>query len=344
MCSVSRRASHVAWLWVLGILVLVGAPPATPNMLMDEEVWQKLTIGLSEICYWPAAKQAPTWVEVINFGDAAVSIAGWCLSDTKGPVYSVPRDLPPVPPSGLVLIQFQGASSPAHDDKEFTSDGVAKLYGRKEGALNSLRGPSNECALYISAQCRPQEIVEYVAWGEAKATANARAAGPAGVRTGGSFVFPYRELMGDIEVVPGMSIGRKVFRRQVTHRATGETRIRPAGKWMRYSPHEVTPGAPNRLPAPGVWGPNGRLSCTDATYFSWWWYVDHRAVDTQRWQAHLEVASAPDFENMIVDELVDAPYAHRPPLESGKFYWRVRMENGTSATPWSPTTEFEILP
>ena len=115
-----------------------------------------------------------------------------------------------------------------------------------------------------------------------------------------------------------------------------------AGRWLRYLPHEVTPGAKNRWPAPSFFRGYRAFSSDGPTIFTWRWDIDHRGLRVDEWRAHLQVATDAGFEHLVIDKFAEAIYKHTPPLEPGHYYWRVRAESEAEVTPWSVTAEYMI--
>ena len=202
----------IRWACVFCVLVGLAAFPTVANTLMPSESWERLTIGLSEICFLPADEASPTWVELFNFGQEPVDIAEWSLNDASGQRYMFPKDLASVPPEGIVLVVFQGPPSPPADDKDFDGDNAVTLYCRVEDATTAFRAWIGECALYAGDVAEAERIIDYVPWGEWQATSNWEAASTAHVWSGKYSVFRADPWPGELEMLPGSSMARKVFR------------------------------------------------------------------------------------------------------------------------------------
>ena len=314
--------------------------------------WEEFAIGLSEIYPLPSGEHEATWVELLNFGDRPVDIGGWCLRDKSRKSYLFPDDLPPVPPEGIVLVTFQGPTSPEEDDESFDARNVVRLHCRDQAASSMFRGLINECALYTSAQRREEQMVDYVCWGKWESGRNSEAAHRVGLWFSKRSVYEAFPKPGDPPGIhQGGSIGRKdLFLKPAidyTHQRYVEfspERLRPSGTsvWLIYTPDAVTPGVTNKWPAPVIYGPRGGRSGEGSTSFSWRW--DAHPIIMDEWRGHILVATDPDLQHLVIDKIADAIYRHVPPLEPGKYYWRVRAENDADGTPWSATTEFEIRP
>ena len=325
---------------VIAVLLALAPQGASANFLMDRDVCEKLTVGVSEICFLPLEGEPP-WVEIMNIGPQPVDVAGWRLFASKGPLYTFPADLPPVPPNGIVLVTLGQAGE---DDRSFTDDSLVRLFSEAQSAAKSLTGSIGELALYRTSQARAQDLVQYVRWGAWELTTHTQNALEAGRCAPRGYVFTADPQPGDVPIVRGASIGRHLLRREITNHKTGQKRKIVTGKWLRYLPHEVTPGQKNPWPAPRAYSPYCGLERGEHTSFTWAWDIDRRAIDLDAWSYHVQVATDPEFEDLVIDVVVDGLYHHKPPLDLGQYYWRVRAESSTEVTAWSPVTAFEIIP
>ena len=313
---------------------------------VQKDAWQ-IPIGISEICPVPAAGQS-SWVELMSFGEEPVQIGGWCLSDTRGSRYVFPEDLPPVPPKGIVLVSFQGPAGPPNDDKDFSGENVARLFSRAADANKSFLGQIGECALYNSGDVNTRQIVEYVSWGQWETTDNSERADALGLWPAGASVqTTTSEAPGYMPaLVAGGSIGRMVFSKREIDPVIGQVKQAPSAEWGLYRPHEVTPGERNVWPSPLLHRPNKAVFASSASTNFSWRGADMlcRLPDVASWRSHIQVAIDPDFNHLVIDKYVTAPYRHVPPLTVGEYYWRVRVERGSEATAWSLTGELEARP
>ena len=113
---------------------------------------------------------------------------------------------------------------------------------------------------------------------------------------------------------------------------------------MRYSPFQVTPGAPNPLPAvdsfaalPGAVFTRARVPLS--------WYTVGGATSYR-----VQVARTADFAVPLLDRTVAADHARAnraaqlltDPLPAGTFYWRVQAIEGGIEAPPSPPQSFEV--
>jgi len=275
------------------------------------------------------------------------------LSDTRGTRYVFPEDLPPVPPKGIVLVTFQGPASPPNDDKDFSSDNVAKLFVRTPHATNYFAGQINECALYASPDANGEDIVEYLCWGDYPDSEHAHSASDVRLWSGRrALVTIANRKPGDYFVLQeGGSLGRMAFRKPVWDTQDNRLEGGPSGDWLTYIPEETTPGRKNKYPSPipFIPHPDSHISPQGAcTGFQWIWQpaLIMRGDMALEWNSHLQVAGNPNFERLIIDSICPGTfsYAHPSPLEPGRYYWRVREERNGETTPWSPTGTFVINP
>ena len=339
---------------VLGAAVAASAGvgcQAQPEPPAAQGIWQ-VPMAISELYPLPPDGHA-AWVELVNSGQEALSIGGWSLADRGGTRYVFPEDLPPVPGQGLVLVTF-GNRVGATDDKSFEGDNVASLYARAEGASQSFRGAVNECALYAAPQPQPQQIVDYVCWGEHHDTVHALAAARVGLWAGAYGVSRAQPKPGEDESVvlsEGRSIGKVVFRKPVwVHDPeTGEHAISPSGDWFIYIPQEVSPGRRNGWPSPILFAPYPDMGISqfqlENVSFICMLRYPRGWGEIAQWKTRLQVATDVEFRNLVMDVVYDAPevYRHTPP-RGGRYYWRARMEKGEEHSPWAPPSTFEILP
>lgn len=330
----------------LGVSLAQEGEPVPPPPLPWPAEYANL--ALSEVQPLPLKEEDPTWVELRNFGEEPVSIAGWSLADQSGTRYVFPAGLPPVPPEGIVLVVFPGPQSPPEDDLSFEGDGCARLYSRNPDAASAFRGPVNECALYVGPEPKPEHLLDYLCWGEWRPTPNAEAAhrvglwprrfvhlltgpGPFGpnllLEPGGSCGRPYLSSPRYSETLQMMRPGHRV------------------GDWDAYAPPYVSPGQRNGYPPiTHIYGPRGKEVPIGPTGFGYAWPASLcHAPDKDRWRDHLQVSAVPDFSRLLVDALID-PQPYACDLPPGRYYWRIRLESPEAATPWSEVIEFELLP
>jgi len=319
-----------------------------PNRPAEGWAWEQYDISLSEICPVPR-DQFPTWVELYNQGQQSVDIKGWCLADKSGRVYLFRDDVPPVPPEGIVLVVFQGPSSPQEDDKDFEGDNLAVLYSRTQNTANAVRRLQNECALYTGENQRAEEMVDYVCWGGTQGLRNAERAIQA-VLWKATHANPVMVVSpgapGDGPgLEPGGSISRILFDKPELDAATGRVKKVPSRDWSIWPPRDVTPGEANILPAPLADILSGHMSSERGTALGWRLPdAVFTLADPENWAGHIQVGTDPELRNLVVDAHSHSPYHHTPSLGPGKYYWRVRLENGPLATAWSAVIEFELDP
>ena len=115
-----------------------------------------------------------------------------------------------------------------------------------------------------------------------------------------------------------------------------------------YPAHDVTRGTRNTWPSVFIYGPRGGVSYDGGpACFSIAWPASLCRIpeaDKDKWREHIQVATDPDLEDLVIDKHLPEhrPYQHALPV--GKYYWRIRVESDADATPWTPVVEFEILP
>ncbi len=337
-----RSVNVLLWGTVITLLLALAPQGASANFLMDRQIWEKLTVGLSEICFLPLAGEPP-WVEIMNIGPQPVDVAGWRLFASEGPLYTFPADLPPVPPNGIILVTLGQAGE---DDRSFTDDSLVRLFSEAQSAAKSLTGSIGELALYRTSQAHARDLVQYVRWGAWELTTHTQNALEAGMCAPRGYVFTADPQPGDVPMVRGASIGRRLTRQRVTFHKPDPDQKRKVvtGKWLRYLSHEVSPGEKNPWPAPRAYSPYCGLERGEHTSFTWAWDIDRRGIDLDAWSYHVQVATDPEFEDLVIDVVVDGLYHHKPPLDHGQYYWRVRAEGNNEVTAWSLVTGFEIIP
>ncbi len=80
---------------------------ARPTPLAAQERPGTGLVVLNEVLFSPS-KGAPQFVELKNAGEAGADLGGYRLANEKGSSYSLPPDLGPLPPAGVLLILFDG--------------------------------------------------------------------------------------------------------------------------------------------------------------------------------------------------------------------------------------------
>ena len=345
--QLSRRTGVLVGLPATVLLTVGPALTAWAQPAAPEGPWQ-LPMAISEVYPLPVEGEA-TWVELLNYGEEAVSIAEWCLADKGGVRYAFPEDLPAVPPQGIVLVAFGGEANPPADDTSFGDDNAGSLYSRTPETVTAFRGESNECALYASPQPTPEAMVQYVYWGDWQDTAQGRVARDLCLWDSSRGVTLTELKPGDEGLLlPGHSIGRAFFRKP---RWFPERQMVVTGgvclDWVIYVPAEVTGGRRNGWPSPVLLDPWPGI----ALHRDWRpWFAFHAAWNRMDpgWRGHFRVATDPDFRNVVLEgsRAIGEPSKPPPlpPLPPGRYYWTARLERGDQSTPWAPPNSFEILP
>lgn len=274
------------------------------------------------------------WVEVCNFGDTPVSIAGWRLQDGSGETYDVPSTTVPLPPDGCFVAVFPAGALP---ESLTNIPGVVVAQGDVAGRFLS---GTHECALFRRDAEGVLDLVDYVAWEVRRMpqTPLADAASAAGL--GRVYVGTYRALQhpGDgPRLRVGGTIGRKAW-------------SMPHQPWQVYRPADSTPALRNVPGRPLGVGPTvGALVDPPVINFLW----SGEPVVT------LQIARDPAFTDLVLETQIDrgAPdtsgaqtaYPGLDAWPAGTFYWRVKnhwvnpRDGSPRETSWSDTEEFGVI-
>lgn len=254
-----------------------------------------------------------------------VAIGGWQLTSQAGLLYTIPADLPPVPPGGYVLIYLDG-QGPAADQLQFVH-GVAKLH-TPSGVVNRLDDVADQLALYTGSTHSPATIRDFVAWGAPPQ--NADDAIVAGLWSASA----YLDFAPSGGYVAAEDAALQLQPNEAVGRFPGYD-----DTWSIYRSDQLTPGAANPVPNPAFSRPaNGDI--VDAANVVLGWSVMPHAV-----RYHVQIAAAADFANPIVNTTTEyADYHHNGLLGPGTVYWRVRTETDTgNLGPWSLPLAIETV-
>lgn len=156
---------------------------------------------------------------------AASRMAGWQLRDGDGNAYTLPADLPALPPETFVLVHFDGQGAAANDYD--ASDGRVELH--TPAGLTTIFDPVDQVALFASAVQTTTTLVDFVAYGDFPA-ARADLAVEAGQWPPDTFVGPTEQIPGGDILSRGGSIGR--FPANDTNGPE---------EWTIFRPQETTP-------------------------------------------------------------------------------------------------------
>lgn len=291
------------------------AQPPSPPVFEPPTAW----LFLNEFVANPAGGN-PEWVELINTSAEPADAAGWQLVIDGNQAFSLPSNLPPVPPDTYVVVVLDGRGS-GEDDLD-PSDSVMMVHS-PSGLADVLSERSGSLALHTDGSIDASTIVDFVAWG-APAGPASEAAVQASLWSADTYV--KTEAGGLIlgqGVLSDYSIG--LYPGQQPHQVQS---------WSLYPPSETTQGAANALPSPLVIvPPSGSTMATQDFNLNW-----YPTGPSQVYR--FQLSDDPSFSSLLVDEILDTPsFAPDQVLPPGQYYWRLAIiEPGTTSVdgPWSP--------
>ena len=268
------------------------------------------TIQLNEVLFF--APEGIEWVELYNSGSYPANIDLFEITNEKGEGYTIPVELPEVPPNGYVVILFDGLGS-EHNDYHF-DNGFAVLH------VDTLSGDvfdntSDTCTLYSGTYGGSGSRIDFVAWGD--------------YAHDGHYVNNAEEYGSYGPVAANETIG--------VHPDVYGTAIR--NPWVIYAEDETTRGTKNAIPAPVPVVPfdNSGLR-NDEISFSWRdWFINVK-------EYHLEVDDANDFSSPVISVRTESSVYHlEESLPDGTYYWRVKtITEKSEESSWSKIHAFKI--
>lgn len=275
---------------------------------------------------------------------ANASLAGWQLGNEEGVWYTLPSDLPPVPPTAYIVVYFDGKGAAAND-YDF-SDNVAELH-TPAGMTGAFGDGEGQAALYSSESHSAETIQSFLAWGNTPPGTAAQNAAEAGIwKT--SWAVPAEANAGDIveASTTGLAFG-----------------LIPGGEatqldgWSAYDEENSTPGAANIAPRPR-WLKTENGAVMDVNEFAVGWQVVPGAEEYQFQMATEDSFARPEVDVMTMEPSY-VPSSHpmqtratqprvgsqiqTPKLDAGIYVWRVRAKVNGLWSPWSLIGNLELV-
>ncbi|MBS3784632.1 MAG: C39 family peptidase, partial [Anaerolineae bacterium] len=284
-----------------------------PKEDTGEYEWVELKVGGVYRVYLPLVLRSSAGGALSarsSFGPARVAAAGADLSgyqvtDEDGNTFTIPEELPPVPPGAFVLIVF-GAGT---DDYDF-SDGRATLY-TGAALANSLADGGDQVALYAAGDHGADTIVDFVAWTiePGSDAANAAAAGIWQPDWFATFESGFGDTSDEDILEPDESLGRY---------PGGEGQVGP-GVFALYHEAQLSPGQANPVPLPSFFTPeDGAVVETEGFSVSW---SPVPGATGYRFQLDDDV----EFDSPLYDVVISESFYQPPtPLAEGTYYWQVQ--------------------
>jgi|GEM_PF-744107 len=307
-----------------------------------------IDVAISEFCPLPV-NNAPTWIELFNYGKTPVDAGGWILCDKTGVIYTIPHELPAIPAQGLVLVTFSGKDSPETDEMVFAEGKTAKLYTRNDNSLNAIRGFDNECALYASSTPEPDMILDHACWGSWPDSPYKKAAVAIGLTT---------RMIADDDVkaatipptipviVSSCGFARKLFEKPKFSRNRQLFISSPCELWDVYPLRYLTPGKDNIWLPPIPHGPRGNAYWDEKNGIGFGLFNPGSQMPRKgrpNWEVRLQVSSNVNFTELLVDEFIEPLYHLKPPPDPGTYYWRLRYETKEEETVWTESIKFTVV-
>ena len=230
---------------------------------------------------------------------SGVTLAGYTISDEDGHSYTLPATLPPLPPDGFVLIQFDTGT----DDLDI-GDGTAVLHA------TTMSGGFEADGDQIALRNASGQLVDFVAWGK-DAAEDDDVAVTADKWNDGQYLIYDQGFGGEVALSP---------------QAAGQSFGLFENAWVSYRAAASTPGHINPLPTPmGSTIPDG--GAVSGETFGVAWTAAPNAIGYD-----FDLATTSDFSPTLVHTRTVYPGWHASGIQpAGVYYWRARTvaENGS---------------
>jgi hypothetical protein len=284
---------------------------------------------ISEILPQPADGEAPA-IELHNPDGREVAAAGLKLVINGSFEYTLPEDLPPVPPGRFVVIKLDGRGA-AGNDYDY-GGGAAILHAPPDldRALAREEDPDmGQVELYRADDPEAPELVGFVAWGGPASMAS-RTVERVRLWPIGQFVSRSENFGLHTPTVPvheAYSVGILPM-----------SRTARVQDWVVYAADEITLGTANAVPSPKAFtAPDGTVFRRGDLAIGW-------TGNPYAREYLFELARDQGF-SAVVDRKVLDDQLYRPsePLPEGDFYYRVRtIDQDGGQSGWSQTRTFGI--
>jgi hypothetical protein len=313
---------------LVAALCVRGAPQTPP-----------VTVLINEISPLPLSDDEPTWVELLNVSQAPVDLSGWSLWDRWGCRLVFADETSELAPAGLVVVWFRGEeeASPA---RTFAREAGMHIDQVGEDAADAFRQQIGECALFAAPDRTPQALRDYVCWGDKSSSQTATVLRAAGVLAASGHALSKFGCDGCTVLEIGGTLGRSPRLTQILSAGQNQASSDLQNTWDYYAPGEVSPGRPNRWPAPAPHSPILSLTSRTAEFV-----VDYPVtlLGPPQEACRLQVAERPSFQQPLVDRAYAPGERLRVDgLAPGTYYWRARLERDDMVTPWSEGYYLEL--
>lgn len=316
-----RIEKYQVGLWVFGGMVLFGFIPGCDSWKSDKLPPSTTLPIVTEISPAPIGDKPP-WIELHNPTNRKMKVPDVTLVINDKFKYSLPKNLPAIPPRSFILLQFDGQEQRVSDYK--LDNRVLKLHlpNRLTRAMNPRAG---QIAVYSKDLLGQERLVDFVAWG---APGSQESLTPERHRIWKKQWFvPQVRTFGDYDEtmlarVRGFSIARYPG-------SVGSN----LSDWVVLYGNEQTPGAVNSIPGVGM------FTLTDDAVvrsedIAVGWTTGRSAQGYE-----LQLARDASFQDVVEDVMLPRPYFKpRSVLPEGRYYYRVKIiDTQGIESAWSKT-------
>ena len=298
------RVMVVAVILVVLILLAGCAPEGRKDKEVPAVEFPYLPL-LSEIMPAPTG-EAPAWIEFHNPSKKQIKASDLKIVINGQFDYRIPKELPPVPENGFILLKLDGEGAKAND--YVFKDGTAVLHS--PAALKGILGKRpGYIAVYKTVVEDSFKLVGFVAWGAPapKSSLNLERHRIWRSRWFVNMAQSFGVFAKETAVKEGYSIG--LYPGSKTTHLTN---------WIVYTDVESTPGKINAVPQPTVFTlSDGATVRSEDIAIGW-------APIKQVQKYKFQLAKDPDFKSILDEQLLESALYKPEKLPEGTYFYRVK--------------------
>jgi hypothetical protein len=262
---------------------------------------------MTEISPFAAAGSTP-WIEFYNPLTDPVNASELKIVINDEFEYSFPKDLPPVPPKGFVLIELDGKEEL---EETYRIEGRTAYLHSPWNLTQRMKGKPGQIAVYRKTENKKFKLVGFVSWG---APGSKKSLTPERYRIWRSKWF--------VEIAQGSGD----YNPEAIKKADYVIGLYPGSKtagltdWVIYFRDEASPGKQNVVPRPSMFSPHDGAEVRSEDIAIGW--IPNRHARRFLFQ----ITKDPGFTKQIETVYLKVPiYRPKEVLPEGTYYYRVKV-------------------